>query len=87
MHEVAGVRVTHAHPNHFFRGNQKLRPLRGKKIEGFLAAAPAFLQGLLLVAKELIGLRVRYHARQRTWEKVGPLIEKARMVMPQPVVG
>ena len=42
---------------------------------------------LLIVAKAMIGLRVRYHARQRTWAKVGTLIEKARKVMPQPVVG
>ena len=44
-------------------------------------------QRLSIVAKAMIGLRVRYHARQRTWEKVGALIEKARKVMPQPVVG
>jgi len=30
---------------------------------------------------------VRYHARQRTQATVGALIEKARKVMPQPVVG
>ena len=42
---------------------------------------------LLIVAKAMIGLCVRYHARQRTQVTVGTLIEKARKVMPQPVVG